>query len=457
VKRGWLAERWQRVAAYDPSVTPKSPRQMGLPSAYLFRGAGHVYMRSAWDDPNATWAFFGAGPFHASHARDDEGHFLICKQGHLVSRQGGQGHNDDDDYAGGSLIYNIVTIYDPNERFRRTEGNENDGGLLRYVYTPGGQAVERGHIVAFEHTADYTYAAADLTKGYSASKAREVTRQFLYLRGPREFFVLFDRVVSTRPDFPKHWFLHLPTRPDVTGAERVIVPGHVSEFATADGRRPTAPVDSQRASRPAQWTADPSPIQSVSGQRSAVGGPPRLTATWLSLPEADGDARVASTGRSRMFLTMLLPHGAVVTRRGGPGHDAWGHPREPSAQYNHERPGREKPPICPWRLELAAPDGQARALFLHVFEVGREDQRAMTPVRLVSETADRVTVAIGEGAGARRVSFRTTGPLGGTVGAPGSDSRPLAQEIRVAGQYPSASRRAIVVGSGDHGGPDEPQ
>ena len=38
----------------------------GFESAdYLFGGAGHVYMRSAWDDPNATWAFFGAGPFHA--------------------------------------------------------------------------------------------------------------------------------------------------------------------------------------------------------------------------------------------------------------------------------------------------------------------------------------------------------------------------------------------------------
>src|SRR6185295_7742359 len=112
---GWLNSRWERVASYDPSIKPTPPDS--LPLGYLFRGAGHVYTRSAWGDPNATWAFFGAGPFHASHARDDEGHFLICKQGHLVSRQGGQGHNDNDYYAGGSLIYNIVTIYDPKEPF----------------------------------------------------------------------------------------------------------------------------------------------------------------------------------------------------------------------------------------------------------------------------------------------------------------------------------------------------
>jgi hypothetical protein len=394
VRQGWLSERWERVACYDPAVAPKSPAQMGLPLAYLFRGAGHVYMRSAWGDPDATWAFFGAGPCYASHARDDVGQFLICKQGHLVSRQGGQGHNDDDYYAGGSLIYNIVTIYDKDEKFRRTEGNENDGGLIRYVYTPGGQAVERGHIVAYENTPDYTYAAADLTRGYSAHKAREVTRQFLYLHGAREFFVVFDRVEATDASFPKHWFIHVPTRPEVTGDERIQVSGHVSEFRSLP-----------------------------------------LTATWLSLPEADGDPRVDSTGRSRMFLSMLLPHRAVVTRRGGPGYDAWGHPSEPTAQYNHEKPGRQKPPICPWRLEVAAPMGEARALFLNVFEIAREAQRSPTPVKLISENKDEVTLEIGQGAEARRISFRASGPLGGMVSAAGGGSRKLAEEIRVAGQY----------------------
>ena len=109
--RDWLRERWQRVACLDPSIEPVPPSR--LPLAYLFPGAGHVYMRSAWDDPDATWAFFGCGPQFAGHSRDDEGHFLIYKKGALVSRQGGQGHNDDDFYAGGSLIYNVVTIYDP--------------------------------------------------------------------------------------------------------------------------------------------------------------------------------------------------------------------------------------------------------------------------------------------------------------------------------------------------------
>jgi hypothetical protein len=213
--------------------------------------------------------------------------------------------------------------------------------------------------------------------------------------------VVFDRVEATSAAYPKHWFLHLPTRPEVSGTETVRVTNHVSEFAAAP-----------------------------------------LTATWVSLPAADGDARVASTGRSRMFLSALLPRGALVTRRGGPGYDAWGHPSEPTAQYNHESPGRHRPPICPWRLEVAAPEGEARALFLNVFEVSREEQRAPTPVRLVSQTASEVRVQIGEGADARRVSFRAVGPMGGAVSTTGGGSRTLADDIGVAGQYGRAPGRS---------------
>ena len=57
----------------------------------------------------------------------------------------------DDYFTGGTLAFNAVTIYDPNEEFRRTspgdrrvaEGgtkNENDGGLIRHVYSGHRQA-----------------------------------------------------------------------------------------------------------------------------------------------------------------------------------------------------------------------------------------------------------------------------------------------------------------------------
>ncbi len=360
----WLRERWQRVACYDPSMQAVAPD--ALPLGYLFPGAGHVYMRSAWNDPNATWAFFGCGLQFAGHSRDDEGHFLICKRGSLVSRQGGQGHNDSDYYAGGSLIYNIVTIFDPNERFRRDRNNENDGGLLRHVYESGGLPRERGHIVAFEHANDYTYAAADVTKGYNDRKAREVTRQFLYLRGEREFFVVLDRVEATRADLPRHFFLHVPTEPQRQGD----------------------------------------------------------CLTWLSLPEADGDKTVLSRGRSRMFLHTLLPDKAQVVIRGGPGNEAWGHPLEPTAQYNHMTEGRLKPPICPWRIEVGDPSGGNRSSFLHVLEI--TDERTLQPAAVTFVPPSGVDIA-----NRWQVRFNETGELGGTV-----NREPLATTVKVEAQYP---------------------
>jgi hypothetical protein len=361
--RQWLRERWQRVACYDPSIPPMAPD--ALPLGYLFGGAGHVYMRSAWNDPNATWAFFGCGPQFAGHSRDDEGHFLIYKRGALVSRQGGQGHNDTDFFAGGSLIFNIVTIFDPNEKFRRDKANENDGGLLRHVYESGGLPRERGRIVAFEHNADYTYAAADITRGYSGAKAHEVTRQFLYLRGEREFFVVFDRVEATRPDFARHFFLHVPDEPRRQG-----------DFLT-----------------------------------------------WLSLPEADGDREVLSCGRSRMFLHTLLPRKAEIVLRGGPGREAWGHPLEPTAQYNHKTDGRAKPPVCSWRIEVGDPENGSRTLFLHVFEVADEGVLQPAPVEFSAPAGVNI-------AQRWQVRFNPKGALGGMV-----NDRPLTTTVKTETQY----------------------
>jgi len=219
--------------------------------------------------------------------------------------------------------------------------------------------------VAYENTPDYTYAAADITAGYNTNKAREVTRQFLYLRGSPEFFVVFDRVEATRPEFKRHFFLHVPTEPDITGN--------------------------------------------------------RLT--WLSAPEADGDKIVLSQGRSRIFMTTLQPPNAQIVKRGGPGQEAWGHPLEPTAQYNHMTEGRDKPPICPWRIEVGDPNPGTRTLFLHVFELSDENAQGPAQIKLV----DRASVEIGN---RWRVRFNDTGPLGGQVG-----ERRLASAVDVRAQY----------------------
>lgn len=389
---------WQRVVGYDPAVKAQSPGEAKLPLGYLLQGAGHVFMRSAWDDPNATWAFFGAGPHRVGHQHDDEGHFMISSRGGLVSKGAGSGGNDDDHYWGGSLAFNVLTIFDPKEQFQRNQKNENDGGLIRYVYD--NSIKERGSMVAFHHAAEYTYAAADLTKGYNAAKASEVTRQFLWLRGKPggdEFFVVCDRVASTQTSFAKHFMLHVPDEPTVSGTATERVPGHVSEFAGPD-----------------------------------------LTSTWLSLPDDFGpDAKVLSAGRSRMFLRTLLPKEAVITRRGGDGHMNWGHPLEPTAQYDHATPGRAKPPFCRWRLEVAAPAAE-RTMFLHVFQVTKEGAKAMAPVQLLDDKP-QVRLEIGPAGHTWKVSLPTSGPLTATVTPPGAKAElRIPAAIDVADQFPPA-------------------
>ncbi|HLA39429.1 MAG TPA: hypothetical protein VJ417_05490, partial [Candidatus Glassbacteria bacterium] len=123
----WNPIPWNRFLSYDPSVKASPPSDEHYPLAYHFKQSGHVYLRSAWEDPNATWAFFGAGPKFAGHSRDDESHFQIARKGWLALRSGGPGHNDWDYYAGGSLAFNVLTIYNSDEAFRRVAPNEESG------------------------------------------------------------------------------------------------------------------------------------------------------------------------------------------------------------------------------------------------------------------------------------------------------------------------------------------
>ena len=122
-------------------------------------------------------------------------------------------------------------------------------------------------------------------------------------------------------------------------------------------------------------------------------------------------------------LQVVAPANAEIVVRGGPGQEAWGHPLEKTAQYNHITPGRTKPPVCPWRIEVGDPGPEARMLFLHVFEITDEAVREATPVRFVAPAG----VDIGD---RWQVRFNANGPLGGSVGVTN-----LTSTINTAAQY----------------------
>jgi hypothetical protein len=119
---------------------------------------------------------------------------------------------------------------------------------------------------------------------------------------------------------------------------------------------------------------------------------------------------VFSTGRSRAFLKTLLPAAATIVKRGGNGFQLWGHPHEPLAQYNHAGRRSLRPPIVPWRLEVEGPGGKTRGEFLHVLEIGDEEDSSMSRVELL-ETEDQAGVSLDAAGNHVIVRFARQGPL----------------------------------------------
>ena len=128
-----------------------------------------------------------------------------------------------------------------------------------------------------------------------------------------------------------------------------------------------------------------------------------------------------------MAISVVLPAGASIVTRGGPDQEAWGHPLERTAQYNHLTEGRKKPPVCPWRIEVGDSNPGTRTLFLHVFEILDKTDEPATEVTLLGASG----VSLG---GRHRVQFHGTGPLGGTI-----DGQPLTQEIHTEAQYANSA------------------
>jgi hypothetical protein len=119
-----------------------------------------------------------------------------------------------------------------------------------------------------------------------------------------------------------------------------------------------------------------------------------------------------------MLMQTLAPSPVRITKRGGPGHDFWGHPHNPAAQYNHvididgkEDPAFRMPPLSPWRLEVEPVTQQERDYFLHVLFLSDQEPSNLPPATRI-EADGRVGARISLGARTATVLFDLTGPAG---------------------------------------------
>lgn len=405
---------WADMIWYDPSVPAVSPKQ--LPPAFHFRESGHVYMRSGWEGPDDAWAVLTAAPAFTmyGYGSGGTGTFQIAKQGLLA------GHGGYSLWSSACVpsSQNVVLVYDANERYFKTSGEEtpwNDGGPQVPNFYHAREPVQRGEIVAYEHCDAYTYVAADLTRAYASvrddeptrqrtrsEKIRDFSRQFVFVRGNPEFFVIYDRVAVTDPAFPQTWLIHLQSEPEVL---------------SGDG--------------PARITAQGPGFKSYEGAIGALSRVASRDGNYWTTPK-----------RGAVGVRTLLPKTARITKRGGQGFEVWGNPHDPkaaNASADAERPKQSDIDLCPWRLEVEPSDRSAEHHFLHVVvpygDSGTDGPR-LSPhpaaMRLV-ETDSEEGVALDTSEGSWKIVFHR-GSRGGSVSIARKAATPftakLAEQIR---------------------------
>ncbi len=226
----------------DPTIEERDTSE--LPLTHWFAAPrGMMIARTGWNDginaPDVLVSMETFEHYAANHMHLQNGHFQIYYKGYLTGDSGvyadgyGTGHYDNYNKIGAG--HNILTIFDPNEKFNY---EANDGGQNLNIGEPSdmdywmdpANNYYAGTILDHEFgpdlvTPEYTYLKGDITDSYS-DKVDEVLRSFLFMptgdsEHPAVFFVM-DKVNSTNPTFKKSFLLHAFEEPTVEGNRTII-------------------------------------------------------------------------------------------------------------------------------------------------------------------------------------------------------------------------------------------
>lgn len=247
----------------DPDLAAEKSKESLPLTRYFGSPNGMMVARTGWDvnasDPAQSGdvvAMMKIGErWGANHHHLDAGSFQLYYKGILASESGyyeSYGSLHDQNYNKASIAHNVLTIYDPNEKFTRFTGTDrygntvsfpngvNDGGQRR----PGGEpatmeewsagAYDTGKVFDYAFGPDveepaYSYIKGDITQAYGGSgqgKVSKVTRAMAFL--PLDdadypaMMVVFDKVASTNVSFKKKWLLHTQQEPEISGNTAIV-------------------------------------------------------------------------------------------------------------------------------------------------------------------------------------------------------------------------------------------
>jgi heparin/heparan-sulfate lyase len=206
------------LSKMDSSPEPFVPED--LPSARHFDNMGQIFMRSGTGKDD-TYCLFSCGGTLTQHRHYDALNFVIYHRGFLALDSGTRYREFENgqhlaNYFAQTVAHNCVLIHQPGEPPARYWGGT-------VAANHGGQHKQLGsQVKSFETNRDYVYVAGDATQSYLHAgsdglpqKCSLVTRQIVFLIP--NYFVIFDRVVSTDPAYRKDWLIHTAHEPEISG------------------------------------------------------------------------------------------------------------------------------------------------------------------------------------------------------------------------------------------------
>ncbi|CAI6077565.1 heparin/heparin-sulfate lyase HepB [Cohnella sp. JJ-181] len=245
------------ILLLDEDTAAEAQPPNALPLTHYFNDPeASMVARTGWDDVSTTThqspsviaeMKIGNRRF-GNHEHMDFGSFQIYYKGGLAIDSGiysgktpSGGASDyysphDQYYNKRTIAHNSMLVYDPSEgttgndggqRWRDT-GPDRTGSDAQTLQDLFGSNYEFGEVQGHEFgpdplTPDYSYIKGDLTAGYTA-KMEQYQRSMMFLNlkdsdNPAAMIV-FDRVVSSDPNFKKYWLLHSMEEPVIDQATK---------------------------------------------------------------------------------------------------------------------------------------------------------------------------------------------------------------------------------------------
>ncbi|HOX04896.1 MAG TPA: heparinase II/III family protein [Planctomycetota bacterium] len=398
---------------FDPRGKALKPPGDGLAPERFFEGWGLAAMRSDWTE-DATYALFKIGDINTNHTHCDSGMFYIYRHGDLALDSGcySCGTNHGRSYSTLAIAHNVVTVYDPADKFVPNDGGQRAVCAEHYgsptdvedYLVKRREVYETGDMLAYEPCQEYVYAAGDVTAAYQCAlsggadprqrtrRLETMTRTFLYIRP--DYFAVFDRVVALKPELQKKWLLHASNQPKVDGDVVTIERNNVI------------------STKPGKYQPDSLAMMIKTLKRPPPGGRP-------SDPEY-----FQYECHGKLFCKTLLPREHRIELVGGPGKEYWVDGKNYDMVWKVGSSGQiplDGDPtlargVGAWRAEVSPRgNGNNEDLFLHVIQVGDSKTLArMAPVEYL-EKDGQVGFRLTANGGVYTVLFDKTDGVGGHI------------------------------------------